>query len=127
MPRGVNPLRQGFGVLVVVRKAYLRPDEKAVLRYRPRGTGGNTVKKNEVSECDYGISMVFGANDNDILKNEVEDSMIFGIGAHSGSTGNLVKENVVAGSGFFDLFDWSASPPLLNDWIDNVYTTSNFP
>ena len=43
-----------------------------------------------------------------------------------GSSGNLIKENEVSGSGLLDLCDSSVPPPLDNTWQDNEYDTANF-
>jgi len=84
----------------------------------------NLIKGSEVSDNDWGIRL-YQANDNEVIDNEVTGSTNEGITVIV-STGNIIKENEVSGSGLFDLYDSSAPMPLDNTWQDNIYGTANF-
>jgi len=85
----------------------------------------NLIKENKFADNVRGIWLFNAADDNEVIENEVTDSTVVGISAKL-SSGNLITENEVSGSGQWDLFDSSYPPPLDNTWQDNIYGTANF-
>jgi Periplasmic copper-binding protein (NosD) len=88
------------------------------------GTGTITIVGNTVVGADLGIALYF-ANGVHVAKNFVKNSATYGIAVLETSSNATVTNNLVTGSGAYDLF-WDGTGTG-NAWTGNVCTTSSPP
>ena len=82
---------------VTIEGLEIRNYSKGIILF---GASNNSVKKNKVADNGwYGIWLSFGANDNEVIENEVTGSTGDGISVFL-STGNLIKKNKVTDNGW---------------------------